>query len=83
MDEEDVNENIVNINWSKYGKEASQQRHDLVVRTGVFSTVAYQDVLDYQIGPNWIAVSMKDGVVHFHPTNKITYIKSYTIKETE
>jgi hypothetical protein len=79
--DEDVNENIVNINWSKYGKEIPQERHDLIIKTGLFSTVSYTDILDYQIGPNWIAISMKEGVVHFHPTNKITHIKSYIVKE--
>lgn len=69
------------IDWSKYGKGEVPQLvpepvHHIIIEQGE-KTIEYRDVVDYQISPNLLAVSMRDKTVHFYPTKDITYIKSY------
>jgi len=72
------------IDWSQYGKgnypkEVLEKIHYVELDDGT----SYADVLDYQLTASWIAISMKDGTVHFHNTNTIKHIKSYFKENTQ
>ncbi|MBX4212612.1 hypothetical protein KW787_04130 [Candidatus Pacearchaeota archaeon] len=69
------------IDWSSYGKGDFPKMvaiplHCIKIKK-LFKTIEFVDVVDYQISPSLVAISMQDKTVHFYPTKDITYIKSY------
>ena len=75
------------IDWSRYGKGdlpklALEPIHCIRIEQGE-KDIEYDDVVDYQISPTIIAISMQDKTVHFYPTKDITYIKSYYKENTQ
>jgi hypothetical protein len=78
-----MNEDDNVIDWSKYGKDVLPIKIHSVLIQEAGNDIIYDDIIDYQIGPNLIAISMKDDVVHFHFTKDITYIKSYFKENTQ
>ena len=67
------------ITLDKYARDEAEfmlRSRGLPVRDN-FDGPIFEDILGYQMGNEWVAVSLKDGSTYVYPRTSITRVKHY------
>lgn len=61
---------------ARYEAAASMKKRGIEVAED-FDGPHFKDIMGYQMGSEWVAVSLKDGTTYVYPANTISRIKHY------
>lgn len=68
-----MNENVKEL------KAVDNGRFDIVIYLNDNEIAQFEDILGYQIGSHWAAVSMKDGSTTAYPITRIKTVRHYPV----
>ncbi len=65
---------VVNIK-NKEANTVASVGYDIHITMYNDTVTSYRDILGYQVGNQWVAVSLKDGTTYAHPASAIVLIQ--------